>query len=214
MNKPEDQFCVVNVLFDSGSHQTFISDRLVMELKLAPLRHTDIEVNAFLNTEKSNMKLSEYEIVVKSICKDQRIIITALGVPKICSEFKNQSYRIAVKKYSFLQHLQLANQAHLNNINIDLLIGADTYCEFVANYIQRDKSCSLVAQKSVFGCLVSGPLMIDSSFKQVNPTHVMKIAWNQDNSLNEKIDRFWDLDMIGIKENKTSVLLVTDLLVI
>ena len=33
----------------------------------------------------------------------------------------------------------------------------------------------------------------------------MKIVWNQDNSLNEKIDRFCDLDTIGIKENKTSV---------
>ena len=35
--------------------------------------------------------------------------------------------------------------------------------------------------------------------------HVMEIVWNQDNSLNEKIDRFCDLDTIGIKENKTSV---------
>ena len=42
----------------------------------------------------------------------------------------------------------------------------------------------------------------------------MKIICNQDNSLNEKIDRFWDLDTIGIKQNETSVLLVTDLLVI
>ena len=47
--------------------------------------------------------------------------------------------------------------------------------------------------------------MNDSRLKQVNPTHVMKIVCNQDNSLNEKIDKFWDLDTIGIKENKTSV---------
>ena len=33
----------------------------------------------------------------------------------------------------------------------------------------------------------------------------MKIIYNQDNSLNEKTDRFWDLDTIGIKENKASV---------
>ena len=65
--QPEDQFCVVNVLFDTGSQQTFISDRLVKELKLAPLR----------NTEESNLKLSEYEIVVKSICNDQRRVIKA-----------------------------------------------------------------------------------------------------------------------------------------
>ena len=50
------------------------------------------------------------EIVVKSVCNDQRRVITALGVPKTCSELKNLSYQIAV--YSFLQNLQLANQAH------------------------------------------------------------------------------------------------------
>ena len=95
MNKREDQFCVVNILFDTGNQQTFISDQLVKELKLAPLR----------NTEESNLKLSEYEIVVKSICNDQRRVITALGVPKKCSKLKNQSHRIAVEKYSFLKNL-------------------------------------------------------------------------------------------------------------
>ena len=89
--------------------------------------------------------------------------------------------------------------------SIDLLIGADTSWEFVTGETQRDKSCSLVAQKSIFGYLVSSPLMNDSSLKQVNPTHVMKIVRNQDNSLSEKIDKLWDLDTIGVKENETSV---------
>ena len=48
-----------------------------------------MEVSAFLNTVESNMKLSEYEIVVKSVCNDQRRVITATGVPKICNELKN-----------------------------------------------------------------------------------------------------------------------------
>ena len=52
---------------------------------------------------------------------DQRRVITALGVPKICSELKNQTYQIAVEKYSFLQNLELSRQVHLNNPNIDLL---------------------------------------------------------------------------------------------
>ena len=205
MNKREDQFCVVNVLFDTGSQQTFISDRLVKELNLAPLHQINMEVSEFLNTEESNMKLSEYETVVKSIRNDRKRVITALGVTKICNELKNQSYGIAVEKYSFLQNLQLANQVHLGNTNIDLLTGADTYGEFVTSETQQDKSCSLVAQKSIFGYLVSGPLMNDSSLKEVNPTHVMKIVCNQDKSLNEKVDKFWDLDTIGIKENETLV---------
>ena len=108
-----------------------------------------MEVGAFLNTEESNMKLSKYEIVVKSVCNDQRRVITALVLPKIYSELKNHSNLIAVQ--TFLQNLQLANQAHLDNTNIDLLIGANTFWGFVTSEIKRDKSCLLVAQKSIFG---------------------------------------------------------------
>ena len=87
-----------------------------------------------------------------------------------------------VEKYSFPQNLQLANQVHLVNANIDLLIGAHTYSEFVTGETQRNKSCSLVAQKSIFCYLASGPPMNYSSFKQVNPAHIMNIICNQDNS--------------------------------
>ena len=47
---------------------TFISNRLAKQLKLAQLREIDMEVSPFLNTEEFNKKLSEYEIVVKSVC--------------------------------------------------------------------------------------------------------------------------------------------------
>ena len=39
---------------------------------------------------------------------------------------KKQSYRFAVKKYGFLQNLQLANQGHSESTNIGLLIGSNT----------------------------------------------------------------------------------------
>ena len=98
-----------------------------------------MEVSEFLNTEEPNMKLSEYEIVVRSVRNDQRRVIMALGVPKNCSELKNQLCRIATKKYSFLQNLQLANQTNFGNTNIGLLIGADTFWEFVTDEIHYRK---------------------------------------------------------------------------
>ena len=115
-------------------------------------------VSAFLNTKESKMKLNEYEIVVKSLYTDERKVITALGAPKICTDIKKQSYRFATEKYGFLQNLQSANQEHSENTNIDLLIGSDTYWEFVTGEIKRNDNCTLVAQNSIFGYLVSGPL--------------------------------------------------------
>ena len=191
-----------NILLDTGSQQTFILDRVVNKLKLKPLRKVDMGVCAFLNIKESNMTLSEYEIVVKSLYTDERKV--TLGVPKICTDIKKQTYRFAVEKYRFLENLQLANQGHLESTNIDLLIGSDTYWEFVTGEIKRDE-CTLVVQKSVFGYLVSGPLTKTNSSKPKSSLHVMKIVFKQDNSLNEKINWFWDLDTIGISDNKTSV---------
>ena len=87
MNITEDQFCVVNILVDTGSQQMFMSDGVVNDLKLKTLYQVDMGVNAFLNAKESKMKLNEYEIIVKLLtlttwCMDQRKVITELGVPK------------------------------------------------------------------------------------------------------------------------------------
>ena len=111
-------------------------------------------VSVFLNTKESKMKLNEYEIVVRSLCTDERKVIIALGVPKISTDIKKQSYRFAVEKYGFLQNLQLANQGHSKGTDIDLLIGSDTYWEFVTGEIKLDNNCKLLAQKTIFGYLV------------------------------------------------------------
>ena len=41
------------------------------------------------------MKLSKYEIVVKSLRTDEENVITALGVSKICADIRKQLYRFA-----------------------------------------------------------------------------------------------------------------------
>ena len=88
-------------------------------------------VSAFLNTNESKMKLNKYEIVFKLLRMDEMKVITALGVLKICTDIRKQSYRFAVEKYGFLQNLQLANQGHSESTNIDLLKGSDTCWEFI-----------------------------------------------------------------------------------
>ena len=98
MNITKDQFRVVNILLDTGSQQTFISDWVVNELKLKPLRKVDMGVSAFLNTNESKMKLNKYEIVFKLLRMDEMKVITALGVLKICTDIRKQSYRFAVEK--------------------------------------------------------------------------------------------------------------------
>ena len=88
--------------FDTEIQQTFISNRVVNELKLKTFRKVDMGVSAFLHTKESKMKFNEYEIIVKSLHTYERKVFTALGAPKICTGIKKQSYRFAVEKYGFL----------------------------------------------------------------------------------------------------------------
>ena len=64
---------------------------------------------------------------------------------------------------------------------------------------------ALVAQKSVFGYLVSGPLTKTNSSKPKSSSHAIKIVCKQDNGLNENINRFWDFDATEISHKETSV---------
>ena len=54
------------------------------------MRLVDIGVSIFLSAKESNMKLSEYEIVVKSLRKNQRKVITALVLPKIGTDMRKK----------------------------------------------------------------------------------------------------------------------------
>ena len=47
--------------------------------------------------------------------------------------------------------------------------------------------------------------MNDSSLKQFNSTRTIKMVCNQDNSLNEKNNKYLHLDRTGIKDNETLV---------
>ena len=112
---------------------------------------------------------------------------------EIYTDIKKQSYRFAVEKYGFLLNLQLANQGHSESANIDLLIGSNKYWGFATGEIKRDNNFTLVAQKSIFGYLVSSPLTKTNNSKPESPSHVLKIVCKQDNCMNEKINRFWEL---------------------
>ena len=101
INITEEQFCIVNTLLYTGSQQTFTSDWVVNELKFKPLHQVHMRVSEFLNTKKSNMKLSKYEIVVKSLRTDEENVITALGVSKICTDIRKQLYRFAWEIWVF-----------------------------------------------------------------------------------------------------------------
>ena len=100
-----------------------------------------------------------------------------------------------------------------NDGKLDILEGVGYYWSLITDDIIRLNE-RLVAIWSKLGYILSGP--VDSGDTQSNShiancVHIMKVATEplmsieENNSLSEKVERFWSLDAIGISPTEKSV---------
>jgi hypothetical protein len=81
-------------------------------------------------------------------CADNlKVYINAYEIDFICSPLSNQSIDVAIHDYPHLQGLVLANadpnpERDGENLEVDLMIGADHYWSFVQNHVVRGESGS------------------------------------------------------------------------
>ena len=119
--------------------------------------------------------------------------VKVLCVPNICSKIKGQNLSCVIKNYDFIRQLQLADTIFNGETNVDILIGADLYWQFVTGETKRSEKCNLVAINSIFGWVISGPNECvngnHNSTVCTSTAHVLKISCNENEmlKLNENI---------------------------
>ena len=93
-----------------------------------------------------------------------------------------------------------------------MVIRSDIYWDFVNGEMKRSPGEHLVAVNSSFGWLISGPIKCSKleNGKTVSliVTLMLKIGCyeaNNEKSLNENKSKFWNLDVVGIKDNEISI---------
>ena len=101
------------VLLDSGSQQTFVTEKIVKKLSLKPINEVKRMINAFGSEKGTIMKLEEYNLVLKPMDKSTSIYVKALAVPKICAPICRRLGDYAIAQNEFLRHLNLAD--NMNN---------------------------------------------------------------------------------------------------
>ena len=146
-------------------------------------------------------------VKVKLHCKSSDVIeIVALGFHIICSPLPRA---INLHQYPYLQHLDLADcQVNTRNSEqcestIDILIGSDFYWDIVTREINRQEN-GLVAMKSKFGWLLSGPIKNPSENSSVTHSNLVvqapstiPICLDNECSLEKELRRFWDIESLG-----------------
>ena len=125
-----------------------------------------------------------------------RHTVTALNVPNILTPMNNLINQ-PLLNLSHLQGLQLAYLvSHVDSFVISVLIGADYYWDFVENHIICGPGTTAVISKFVY--LLSGP----AGWKEKSNlnTTMLHLAATTCDEESDKLQNFWDLKTVGIKD--------------
>ena len=113
------------VIFDTASQRSYISEKLRHLLNLPKLRTENIVINVFGNSKSSVKKVDV--VPVQFNCGDKTIMIECISTPFLCLDIENQNLKLSVSIYFHLKNLTLADSSPDGKKKIEILIGADNY---------------------------------------------------------------------------------------
>ncbi|CAB4030686.1 E3 ubiquitin- ligase DZIP3, partial [Paramuricea clavata] len=195
----------VRVLFDTGSHKSFVSRKVVKAAGVPAKRKEWIEIKSF-GQEKAEGKLHDvFELEVLPVTGGESMKIEAYGVEYV-SQIRNEHVELKKRDYSHLQGLWFSDVCKENEVlEIEVLIGADYLWCFQEGNVVRGKADEPVAVQTRLGWVLSGPMKVNGSSNETNSMHVVDVNFlAQDNSSCTKLDdfihRLWDFETLGIRQ--------------
>ena len=193
----------VRVLFDTGSHKSFVNRKIVKAAGVPVKRKEWVEIKSF-GQEKAEGKLHDvFELEVLPVTGGESGKIEAYGVEYV-SRIRNEHVELKKRDYSHLQGLWFSDVCKDSEVlEIEVLIGADYLWCFQEGNVVRGKADEPVAVKTRLGWVLSGPMKVSDNFNELNSMHVVDVNFiAQDNSsctkLDESIHRLWDFETLGI----------------
>jgi len=172
----------VRLLIDEGSELTFITEGLIRQLNIQR-RHSTISIIGIGGTTQTKgvVTLTLHSNHSKHIAKIQAHVLKTLTTILPSFEAPQQSW-------PHIEKLKLADPQFLIPRTIDLIIGADAYGQIIKPNIIKQSPEMPIAQLSIFGWLILGPILSSSSHPLT--AHHIKIQ-RHDSDLQELLTKFW-----------------------
>ena len=173
-NKTPEKTHNVQLLFDSGSQRSFISEKLRNKLKLPLLRTEKLLFNTF---GTSQPKTEIVDIVpLKFILPHRTIEIECISTSFICNDVLNQNTQVVSSHYPHLKNLVLADSMKSDRKEVNILIGAEHYYQFIFGNIIKGGINEPVAVNSVFGWVLSGRYNgLSTTTSNLVSTHLLRV---------------------------------------
>ena len=199
----------VRLILDGGSQRSYVTHRIKDKLNLQPSHSESLTIKPF-GSSGGTPQLCDVVPLCVGVEEGRDVMISAITVPLISSPVQGQFPKQAARNYPHLSSLKLADDCH-GDAEVDMLIGADRYWNFVTGGVVRGE-IGPTAIHTKIGWVLSGPIndkaLQPTVSTNLNTTHVLKCeVTNHTNcqTLNTKLEKFWDLESIGIVPNENSV---------
>lgn len=207
-NSESEGYREVRAVLDSGSQRTYLAERVARELHLTARRTEKLRIKTFGETEGTDKTCQVVDLAIQT-CSREALRMEALVVPFICDPLSHQPTRQAKEKHEHLQGLELADSSSIHDrLQVDLLIGSDFYWSLVTGTIRRGKSGPTAIHTKV-GWVLSGPtddVQETTTNLTFLLTHLLRIhAIPAEDSLEDRLKMFWDLETLGIQPQEQSV---------
>ncbi len=194
----------IRVLFDSGSHRSFITAKAANSYGLGVVRKEWLSICTFGQRVKESGLREVVRFDVMPLQGGKALRLEAYVVPAI-SHISNEHVEVVKNDFPHLRDLWFSDVCKTKEqLEIDLLIGADYLWEFQKGTTRRGESEEPVAIETELGWVLSGPLKRkETDSKQevsVNFVAQDSIAIDRGRVENE-VSKLWDLDSLGIRVN-------------
>ena len=163
----------VRVLFDTASHKSFVTSRVVKSFELETLRREWLTGNTFGQRATGSNFRDVVGIDLTPVGGGKVMRIEAFVVPEILGD---------------------------EQLEIDLLIGADYLWSFQTGNVVRGKVNEPVAVQTELGWVISGPLSYEQPAYRAQEVQVNFVGSDSimTESLERNVQRLWDLKALGI----------------
>ena len=193
----------VRVLFDSGSHKSFVTVEVARAHNLKVLKKEWLSISTFgRNTTDSGLR----DVVLVDLIPvsgGRNLTLEAYVVPEI-SRISNEHVEVVKKDFSHLRDLWFSDVCRTKEeLEIDLLIGSDYIWKFQRGQTIRGEPEEPVAIETELGYVLSGPLKPceGRGYQEYSVNFVSQQKTDTSVSLDSEVRKLWDLESIGIRVN-------------
>lgn len=188
----------IRVLIDQGSMASFISERLVNNLKLKKVSN-NVCVTGIAG-EVAEKSKGSVDLEFTSRYPSSDVIRTrAIVLNKLITTFDMSVANRKVIESEF-GSLIFADPLLYKGTRIDILFGVDVIYDLMLNDggLIKSKTTKMFAQETILGWTVTGSIKLNKSNSEESyPSQVISLTSTVD-ELNENIQRFWEIEEINV----------------